>query len=155
MPEGYKASGQGDLQIQASARSPGAKRSAFQQGLYTALQAKFGKIFQPEIKLQGFHFAQGRLATAGQFVPNEIISQNGWLAIGYAAPRRPERRRRIIDEEDSRFHRLTEFETRMVVPSFNDSRNSMIRCRREDSMSVFEKTGTRQPLRGPECRQGA
>ena len=47
------------------------------------MQTKFGKIFEPEIKLQGFKFAQGKLATAGQFVPREIISQHGWLVIGY------------------------------------------------------------------------
>ena len=42
-----------------------------------------GKVFEPEIKFHGFKFAQGKLAAAGQFVPWEIISQHGWLVIGY------------------------------------------------------------------------
>ena len=48
------------------------------------MKSKFGKIFEPEIKLQGFKFAQGKLAATGQWAPQEIIAQNGWLAIGYA-----------------------------------------------------------------------
>ena len=83
-PEGYKAERQGDLQIYGFGQKPGARRSVKQQAIYTALQAKFGKVFEPEIKLQGFKFAQGKLAAAGQFVPREIISQHGWLVIGYA-----------------------------------------------------------------------
>jgi hypothetical protein len=82
-PEGYNAVRQGDLQIYGFGQKPGAKRSVRQQGIYTALQAKFGKIFEPEMKFRGFKFAQGRLANAGTFIPSEIISQNGWIAIGY------------------------------------------------------------------------
>jgi len=82
-PEGYKAVRQGDLQIYGFGQVPGAKRSARQQGIYTALQRKFGKIFAAEIKLQGFKFENGKLAAAGQFVPQEIIAQDGWLAVGY------------------------------------------------------------------------
>jgi hypothetical protein len=82
-PEGYKAERQGDLQIYGFGQKPGTKRSLKQQAIYTALQAKFGKVFEPEIKFQGFKFAQGKLAAAGQFVPREIISQHGWLVIGY------------------------------------------------------------------------
>ena len=82
-PEGYKAVRQGELQIYGFGLKPGAKRSARQQGIYTALQKKFGKIFAAEIKLQGFKFNSGKLASAGQLVPQEIIAQDGWLAIGY------------------------------------------------------------------------
>jgi len=82
-PEGFKALRQGDLQIYGFGLKPGTRRSLRQEGIYTALQAKFGKIFGPEIRLQGFKFANGKLAAAGQFVPREIIAQNGWLAIGY------------------------------------------------------------------------
>jgi hypothetical protein len=81
--EGYRAVRQGDLQIYGFGLVPGAKRSLAQQGIYTALQTKFGKIFTPEIKLQGFKFKDGKLASAGQFVPQEIIAQDGWLAVGY------------------------------------------------------------------------
>jgi hypothetical protein len=82
-PDGYKAVRQGDLEIYGFGQKPGTKRAARQQGIYTALQTKFGKLFEPEIKFQGIKFAQGRLASAGQFVPQEIIAQNGWLVIGY------------------------------------------------------------------------
>ena len=82
-PEGFRAVRQGDLQIYGFGLVPGAKRSLRQQGIYTALQAKFGKIFGPDIKLQGFKFNSAKLAAAGQFVPQEIIAQDGWLAIGY------------------------------------------------------------------------
>ena len=82
-PEGYKAVRQGDLQIYGFGQKPGTRRSVKQQAIYTALQAKFGKVFEPEIKFNGFKFAQGKLAAVGQFVPREIISQNGWLVIGY------------------------------------------------------------------------
>jgi len=81
--EGYKAVRQGDLQIYGFGLKPGTKRSFRQEGIYTALQKKFGKIFAPEIKLQGFKFNSDKLATAGQFVPQEIIAQDGWLAVGY------------------------------------------------------------------------
>ena len=87
-PDGYKAVREGELKIYNFGQKPDAKRSFRQQGLYTALQAKFGKIFGPEMNFQGFKFAQGRIANAGQYVPTEIISQNGWLAVGYA-PRKP------------------------------------------------------------------
>jgi hypothetical protein len=82
-PEGYRAVRQGDLQIYGYGQVPGAKRSLRQQGIYTVLQAKFGKIFGPDIKLQGFKFKNEKLAAAGQLAPQEIIAQNGWLAIGY------------------------------------------------------------------------
>ena len=80
-PEGFKARRQGDLQIYG--KKPGEKLSARLIGIKNVLQRKFGKIFQPEIKLQGFKFENGKLAAAGQFVPKEIISQDGWLAVGY------------------------------------------------------------------------
>ena len=81
--EGYKAVRQGELQIYGFGQTPGAKRSFRQEGIYVVLQRKFGKLFAAEIKLQGFTFNQGKLATAGRMAPREIISQNGWLAIGY------------------------------------------------------------------------
>ena len=83
-PDGYKAVRQGDLQIYGFRDKPDKKRGVAQQGIVKVLQAKFGKIFEPEIKLQGFKFSEGKLAAAGQYVPQEIISENGWLAIGYA-----------------------------------------------------------------------
>ena len=82
-PEGYQGRPprrSANLRIWPGAR---AKRSLRQQGIYTALQAKFGKIFGPDIKLQGFKFNNGKLAAAGQLVPQEIIAQDGWLAVGY------------------------------------------------------------------------
>jgi hypothetical protein len=84
--DGYKAVRQGDVQIYDFGKKPGdkTKRSAREQGIYTAVKAKFGKVFEPEIKLKGFKFAQGKLAATGQWAPQEIIAQNGWLAIGYA-----------------------------------------------------------------------
>jgi hypothetical protein len=83
-PEGYKAVRQGDLEIYGFGLKPGAKQlSAKQLATRNVLQKKFGKVFEPEIKFQGFKFAQGKLASAGQFVPKEIISQHGWLVIGY------------------------------------------------------------------------
>ena len=82
-PEGYRAVRQGDLQIYGYGLKPGTRRSASQQGIYTALQAKFGKLFGLDIKLQGFKFNSGKLAAAGQLVPQEIIAQDGWIAIGY------------------------------------------------------------------------
>jgi hypothetical protein len=82
-PEGYKAVRQGELQIYGFGLKPGTRLSARQLTIKTALQTKFGKVFEPEIKFQGFKFAQGKLASAGQFVPREIIAQNGWLVIGY------------------------------------------------------------------------
>jgi len=82
-PDVFKAVRQGDLQIYGFGLKPGARRSVRQEGIYTALQAKFGKIFKPEIKLQGFKFESGKLAAAGQFVPREIIAENGWFAVGY------------------------------------------------------------------------
>ncbi len=83
-PGGYKAVRQGDLLIYGFGQKPGTKRALKQQAIYTALQSKFGKVFEPEIKFKGFKFAQGRLATTGQWVPEEIISQDGWLEICYA-----------------------------------------------------------------------
>ncbi len=82
-PDGYRAVRQGDLQIYGYGLKPGAQRSFAQQGIYTVLQAKFGKLFAPEIKLQGFKFNEGKLAAAGQLVPQEIIARDGWIAIGY------------------------------------------------------------------------
>ena len=92
-PEGYRAVRQGDLQIYGYGLVPGAKRSCSQQGIYTVLQRKFGKIFGPEIKLQGFKFESGKLAAVGQLVPQEIIAQDGWLAVGYCRTRRRAARR--------------------------------------------------------------
>ena len=69
-----------NLRLRAEARR---QRSFAQQGIYTVLQAKFGKLFAPEIKLQGFKFNEGKLAAAGQLVPQEIIARDGWIAIGY------------------------------------------------------------------------
>jgi len=83
-PEGYQTVRQGDLQIYGFGQVPGAKRSLRQQGIYTVLQTKFGKIFGPESKLQGFKFKSGKLAAAGQLVPQEIIAKDGWLAVGYS-----------------------------------------------------------------------
>jgi hypothetical protein len=82
-PVGYRAVRQGDLQLYGFGLKPGAPRSAGQQGIYTALQAKFGKLFGPEIKLQGFKFEGGKLAAAGQLAPQEIIAKDGWIVIGY------------------------------------------------------------------------
>jgi hypothetical protein len=82
-PDGYKAVRQGDLLIYGFGQKPGTKRALKQQAIYTALQSKFGKVFEPEIKFKGFKFAQGKLAATGQWVPQEIIAQDGWLAIGY------------------------------------------------------------------------
>jgi hypothetical protein len=82
-PDGYRAVRQGDLQIYGFGLVPGAKRSLGQQGIYTALQRKFGKIFAPDIKLEGFKFESGKLAAAGRLVPQEIIAEDGWLAVGY------------------------------------------------------------------------
>jgi hypothetical protein len=82
-PDGFSAVRQGDLQIYGFGLVPGTRRSLGQQGIYTALQRKFGKIFAADIKLQGFKFNNGRLAAAGQLVPQEIIAEDGWLAVGY------------------------------------------------------------------------
>ena len=82
-PEGFKAIRQGELQIYGFGQLPSAKRAFTKEAIFTAMQAKFGKIFTPEIKLQGFKFDSGKLAAAGQLVPQEIIAQDGWLAIGY------------------------------------------------------------------------
>ena len=74
----------GRLQIYGFGLVPGTQGDPLrQEGIYTALQAKFGKIFGPEIKLQGFKFNNVKLAAAGQLVPQEIIAQDGWLAVGY------------------------------------------------------------------------
>ena len=80
-PEGYRAIRQGDLQVTGT--KPGEKLSARLIYIKNVVMRKFGKLFAPEIKLQGFKFNSGKLAAAGQFVPQEIISQDGWLAIGY------------------------------------------------------------------------
>ena len=80
-PEGFKAVRQGDLQVYG--KKPGERLSARLIYIKNVLLRKFGKIFQPEIKLQGFKFNSGKLAAAGQFVPQEIIAQDGWLAVGY------------------------------------------------------------------------
>ena len=84
-PEGFRAVRQGDLQIYGYGLKPGAPRSFAQQGIYTVLQAKFGKLFASEIKLQGFRFNDGKLAAAGQLVPQEIIAQ-GRLDRGRVSP---------------------------------------------------------------------
>jgi hypothetical protein len=84
MQTGYRAVRQGNLQIYGFGLVPGSRRSLRQEGIYSVLQAKFGKIFAPEIKLEGFKFNNGKLAAAGQLVPHEIVSDGGWLAIGYA-----------------------------------------------------------------------
>ena len=83
-PDGYKAVRQGDLLIYGFGQKPGTRRSLRQQAIYTALQSKFGKLFKPQMKLKGFQFAEGKLAATGQWTPQEIISENGWLAICYA-----------------------------------------------------------------------
>jgi len=80
-PEGFRAVRQGDLQVYG--KKPGEKLSARMIYIKNVLQRKFGKIFAAETKLQGFKFNGGKLAAAGQFVPEEIISQGGWLAVGY------------------------------------------------------------------------
>lgn len=87
-PDGYKAVRQGEVQIYDFDKKPGekVKRSAGELIVQRAVKSKFGKVFEPEIKLQGFKFAQGKLAATGQWVPQEIIAQNGWLAIAYARP---------------------------------------------------------------------
>ena len=80
----WSAVRQGDLQIRDADQRPGVGLSARQKAVHSALQRKFGKLFPPEIKLQGFKVQSGKLASAGDFVPQEIISQNGWLAVGYS-----------------------------------------------------------------------
>ncbi len=81
-PQGYKAIRQGDLQIYGFGQRPGAPRSFRQEAIWKALQRKFGKLFGPEIALKGIKLG-GKFESAGQFVPTEIISQNGWMAVGY------------------------------------------------------------------------
>ncbi len=80
-PEGFKAIRQDDLQVYG--KKPGEKLSARMIYIKNVLLRKFGKIFAAEIKLQGFKFDGGKLAAAGQLVPQEIISQGGWLSVGY------------------------------------------------------------------------
>ena len=80
-PEGYKAIRQGDLQIYGFGQVPGTKRSLRQQGIYTALQAKFGKIFEQEIKLQGFKIRQ-RQVGRGRPVHTAGDHRSRWLAGG-------------------------------------------------------------------------
>jgi hypothetical protein len=83
LADGYHAVRNGDLEIYGTHQRPGAPRSLAQQVIYSVLQRKFGKIFLADIKLQGFKFNTGKLAAAGQLLPQEIISQDGWLAVGY------------------------------------------------------------------------
>jgi len=80
-PQGFRAIRQGELQVYG--KKPGERLSARMIYIKNVLLRKFGKIFEPEMKLQGFKFNEGKLAAAGQFVPQEIISHEGWLAVGY------------------------------------------------------------------------
>ena len=80
-PEGYKAIRQDDLQVYGSTS---ARREAFRRrGHQQRAAEEVRQDLWPEIKLQGFQFNSGKLAAAGQFVPQEIIAQEGWLAVGY------------------------------------------------------------------------
>jgi hypothetical protein len=80
-PEGYKAIRQGELQVYG--KRPGEKLSARMIYIKNVVMRKFGKIFAPELNLKGFKFDNGKLAAAGQFLPQEIIARDGWLAVGY------------------------------------------------------------------------
>ena len=99
-PEGFRAVRQGDLQIYGFGLVPGTKRSFRQQSIYTALQAKFGKIFSPDIKLQGFKLqrqvGRGRAARAagnhrpgrvagGRLLPRQIRRRGSGEQLGPAA----------------------------------------------------------------------
>ena len=55
--EGYRAVRQGELQMYGFDQKPGDKLSARQSGIKNVVQRRFAKIFQPDIKLQGFKFA--------------------------------------------------------------------------------------------------
>ena len=83
-PEGYRAVRQGDLQIYGFGHE--ARREAIGAAaghLHACCRRSSARSLRPEIKLQGFKFNSGKLAAAGQLVPQEIIAQDGWLAIGY------------------------------------------------------------------------
>lgn len=81
---GFKAVRQGDLDIFAPGTLPGSgkQRGFRQQAIWTVLQRKLGKIFQPELPMQGFTM-KGKSGAETKFVPVEIIAGNGWLTIGW------------------------------------------------------------------------
>ena len=80
---GFKAVRQGDLDIFAPGTLPGSgkQRGLRQQAIWTVLQHRFGKVFEPEIVMKGFTLS-GKFAS-GRFVPVEIRAENGWLAVGW------------------------------------------------------------------------
>ncbi len=84
--EGLKAVRKGDgdrgLQIYKYGTRPNRKRAVL-PGPLSVLQYKFNTVFAPEIKLSAFSFNGENGASGAQFVPQEIIAQNGWLVIGY------------------------------------------------------------------------
>ena len=77
-PEGYKAVRQGDLQIYGFGQVPGAKRSFRQQGIYTVLQRKFGKVFAAgdqaaRLQIQQRQVGRGRtIRAAGNHRPGRL-----------------------------------------------------------------------------------
>ena len=82
---GFKAVRQGDLDIFAPGTLPGSsskQRGLRHQAIWTVLQRKLGKIFQPELAMQGFPM-KGKSGAESKFVPVEIIAGNGWLTIGW------------------------------------------------------------------------
>ena len=82
---GFKAVRQGDLDIFAPGTLPGSgkQRGLRQQVIWTVLQRRLGKIFQPELPMQGFT-AKAKSGSAIKFVPVEVVAGNGWLTIGWS-----------------------------------------------------------------------
>ncbi len=78
-PEGFKFVRQGDIQVFPPGRQQvGGK----EQTIRTMLTKRFSKVFEPEMKGEGFMFS-GKLEKVGKMLPLEVQCRDGWLTIAW------------------------------------------------------------------------
>jgi flagellar motor protein MotB len=78
-PDGFKFVRQGDIQVFPPGRTQvGGK----EQTIRTMLTKRFSKVFEPEMKGEGFTFS-GKLEKVGKMLPLEVQCRDGWLTIAW------------------------------------------------------------------------
>jgi len=80
--KGIQADRQGELEIFPPDFKPGDQLSVPQQTLRRILERRFGKLFKPTLQGEGLELP-GRWKQAGKLYVNQVLSEQGWLQLGW------------------------------------------------------------------------
>ena len=84
-PAGKFAKRIGDLEIQPPNFKSGDQLSSKQVTEKNRLHARFVRIFQDSIKLEGLTFSSEPFSKAGKLISSQLSSDHGWLVIGWVS----------------------------------------------------------------------